>query len=175
MKNFAQVVEEVKAGVRQKSFSIHDYGKMFAALVNDSEYKYNDLSFTADGLVKEEHIPYAEFRAFVAKLVKQMKTGLTQEEIDAAVEHIMVSPKDVQFFHSLMGELMYQYMGTGRKMHLFNREDITASIKVRGKDGGPKEIKTKRDGKTSSVKIMTKPHNVLSQSSGCPPWLCEKI
>ncbi len=170
-RNFATVIEEIKKEVRQQSFSIADYGRVFAALVNDKEYKYNDVKMTAEGLVKEEHAPFVEFREFVAKLVKTAKLGLSQEEIDAAVEHIMVTPKDAQFFHSLMGELQYQYMNTGRKMHLFTREDASASIALKEKQGREKDIKTK----TGTVKIKTQDHKVLTQSSGCPSWLCEKL
>lgn len=166
MKTFLETLDEVKAGVKQLSYSQKDFEKLFAAYLNENGYTYDNYKMTQNGLVVSAEQPVAEFRKFMVDTIVDV-TKADRKDVEVAMDKYKFTASSIGFFADFYNEFLFQFMTTGRKYNLGSRQNFCGSISLEPKAASTKKIKTRH----VETEIKQDAHLVLRQSSGCPSWL----
>lgn len=157
---------------RNVPYSKKKESMMTQALLNDVDYEA-DIIKTKEGDFTHEKIqPSRTFREqFIGKVLRD--NGIDKQQAAEQVEKYEFSATQAQAFNELAKESTEQFLRAGFTYKLHDKEDLSASIKMREVDD---RITTARVPNTDrTTKTREKTHMVIVKKSGTPRWCKEKL
>lgn len=177
MKSFTEVYNEIKESATGSAttWSKSDFDKLAKALLNDYGYKTTVASTKGGELVKNDIEPVKMFRdGTIVKLL--VDAGLDKCEATKIASEYEFSKVDG--LYELISEILYNYMGAGKKFNFLTKENFNASLTINDIEETVSEYKTIRktdDEPVETFKVETKAHKVLKAKSKAPKWLKKKF
>lgn len=166
-KTFLQAVEEEKKNLKKKSFSKSTFISLFVTYINDQDHVMKRLSYSENEQQIKEILrkPVKEFRQAITSIIGDFvgNDADKMKDIESKMAGYKFKKSDFDFIYDFMSEYIYQYLKSGRKLRLFDAEDVSASISLAARKAG---IKDSGNGKF----VKTEDHYVLAKTSSCPPW-----
>lgn len=163
-KLFKETFEEIRGTVKKTGFSKSDFTKLMLAYINDPEFVADpDCKIANKGgekvLLKKSIKPVKMFRNMLADMLIEM--GIEKSEVYTFMDNYEF--KKVDAMYDFMNNFIYYYMKTGRKYKLADKEDLVASIYLKGRDASEK---VNKKGET----VVQDAYYSLGQQSSCPKW-----
>lgn len=154
---FETITEQVKE--KGKGFSKKDFNILMEAYINDPEFIVEDAKVMGDDYLVTRKKPVKEFRKMLGSMLKEL--GVDSSEVNNFIDNYEF--KKVDPLYDFINNFIYYYIKTGRKYKLFEKEDITASIKLKQRG---KVTKTNKKGQI----VEQDDYYALGQESPCPKW-----
>lgn len=172
-KLFRETFNEVKAGVKSTGFSKKDFNILMEAYINDTEF-VADADHTmkkVDGekvLVRNSIKPVKAFRGMLIEMLSEL--GMDKAEAESMAMNYKF--KKVDAMYDFMNNFIYEYMKTGRKYKLTEKEMMVSSIYIKEKEAQTqKTFKKDPDTGKETTKVTEKEaYWSLGQKSSCPDW-----
>lgn len=166
MTNFQEVLNEIKEASKNTkvTFSRTDFDRLAKAYVNDVDYKAEAYS-AAGGKTEIETVKL--LRGMIKRVLRDFGVDAQEAEKVMSAEYQI---KNIDGIYELCSELVYQYVGAGKKFSFITKEDFEGSILL--ESIGASETTSKGVGENAPEFLVNKKaHKKLKVKSGCPKWL----
>lgn len=165
-----ELIDDIKANLKQKSSSRRDEESVMRAMLNDRNFVVKDYSS------QETHCPATEYRDMIAGIVAST-TKMPKVEAQAIVDNYDVKKSDASTMVTLSKDFFNNALRTGRKINLGATEKSDISIQLKEIPESQKKFPMKtgvnEDGSPRYEKNETTipAHEGLKVSSPCPKWV----
>lgn len=171
----AELIEEIKSGVKQKIASNKDEIKVMQTMLNDKEYAVG--VYSKEGQVGE-YCPSADARSMIASVMASAAKISKAEAATLAEDHEF-SKAEAETFVNVSKQFVMTYCETGRKLPLGKREGTNFALYTEEEpekySSYPKKVGVDDNGKDiyelTKKDEPTPAHTVLRTTSPCPEWL----
>ena len=142
------------------------------AMLNDPDYEA-DIVKTKEGEYTHEKInPVKTFREqFIGKVLRD--NGIDKQQAADQAEKYEFSATQAQAFNDVAKESIEQFLRAGFTYKLHDKDDMSASIKMREVDERVTTSRVPNSDRTTTTK--EKQHMVIVKKSGTPRWCKEKL
>lgn len=171
--SFKEIVKDVQENSKMKNFSSTLHNKMLTAFMNDPDFISEDIKLSPSKMekLKVQKKVVKEFRKSMRDVLVEF--GLDKNDAERVVENYKFKKKFSKALYEMYHEYVYQYLKTGKKLNLFSKDDIKASIYIKSRDKNTRPVFILKDGKRVSTgnQVTHESYFALGQSSGCPKHL----
>lgn len=171
--SFKEIVKDVQENSKMKNFSSTLHNKMLTAFMNDPDFISEDIKLSPSKMekLKVQKKVVKEFRKSMRDVLVEF--GLDKNDAERVVENYKFKKKFSKALYEMYHEYVYQYLKTGKKLNLFSKDDIKASIYIKPRDKNTRPVFILKDGKRVSTgnQVTHESYFALGQSSGCPKHL----
>lgn len=174
-KSFSERLDEIvkaakastKDGTVKSAFSRKFYDDVAGAVLNDPEYKFEEVKVRGGKPTKVVTTPSKNFRE---KMLTPLAKSFNLDETDTKkfVQDFKFSPGQAATIYDLMSAINWEYMNTGKILRIPAKEDFVGSIYL--KEVGETTFKNPKTGKVTK----SKKHRALGKRSSTPAWCKEK-
>lgn len=173
-------VKQERENLKSKVFSMDTFTELLATYINDPEYMALNIK-NQNGVATEiESYPVKKFRKVIKNVLEDF--GVDKKDSEAIMSEYKFKKKDVREMYDFISELIYLYMNTGKKLNLFKKADVKASIEFVDVDEFEKEYpiykKNEKTGKSEKVgvsHIKAEKHKKVKADSSTPDWKKSKV
>jgi hypothetical protein len=172
MSDFLKKVQAEREGLKKKVFSWTSLVDLMTVYINEPEFESHVMEMQDEETVaKVKTQPVKKFRKVLKNVL--MDFGVAEKDAEKVVGEYKFKKKDVGAIYEFVADFQSQYLATGRRLELVNKEDLVASVIV---DDFEDEVKTNKA--TTAIPETTvhyKKHRKLSSKSSCPKWKKDKV
>ncbi len=171
--NFEEIVKDVQKNLKMKNFSTILHNKLLTAFLNDPEFISEDIKLSPSKMekLKIQKKVVKEFRKALRDILVEF--GL-EKDADRIISNYTFKKKFATSLYQMYHEYIYQYLKTGKKLNLFSKEDMKASLYIKPREKSTRDVFTiGKNGKREYTgrEVTHAPFYALGQSSGCPKHL----
>ena len=173
MQNILEIIDGIKANVKQRSASTKDEVTVMQALMNDRNY---EVEIYKKNGKNEIFSPGKEFRGMITNIISGT-TKMNHDEAANLVENYEFKRDQAQTMVDVNKEFILSYLDTGRKFKLGGREDSNVSLIKKDFEPGMRRYPTRIGVNPSGNPIMgaseiwVDRYSGIKASSPCPPWI----
>lgn len=151
--------------MKNKAFSRKELARLTQGMLNDYEYEAEVVK-TKDGkLTKEKKRPIEKFRKeFIEKVL--VDNGVDKTQAEKAKKEYKFSEKQADALYEVASETAEKYMRKGFSYKFLEKDDFSASIKMKDVKGGT--VTSRVPGSKDTVQTKIGDHKVLVKKSGAP-------
>lgn len=168
-----ELINEIKAGLKQKNSSQKDEVSVMRCMLNDTDYKVGVYDKT--GKIGE-YCPAEDFRGMLSS-VMSASAHISKDEADVLIRDHEISKAEASSVVGVSKEFVNTYLKTGRKLPLGGREGtnfslITKTVPEKVKPC-PKRVGVSEDGSgiyETPTKVIPE-HTGLKAQGSCPEWV----
>lgn len=163
--------EKERKKLVKKVFSREAFNSLLVDYLNDPEFESHVMKVSGDEAVKVKTYPVKKFRKILRNIL--IDFGVDKNDAEAIMTTYKFRKKDVEEMYDFISDFIYQYLSTGRRLKLFEREDAVASIIFEDMDTVTKTYTIGKDKKKYNRK--EKSHKKAKIKSPCPDWQKEEL
>ena len=154
------------------SFSRKKKADLTKALLNTPEYETEYIKTKNGEFTKEKGNPVEDFRKmFIGKVL--MDNGIDRQQAEKQVKEYEFSSKQADALYALECEDIEQYLRAGFTFKMPDKEDLSASIKMKTI---PETVTTAKAPQTGTIiRTKEKEHKVITKKSGTPKICKERL
>lgn len=124
------IAEAKKNNTGRKTKNNELYYNILKTLCEDDEYMYEYVSGVENGkALVSKHSLSAEFKQIVANAIRKA-TSCSEAEASNLAENFKLSKKEAKTLANIVHEADYIAMSCGKKVQLFNKEDLNVSTSI---------------------------------------------
>lgn len=171
-------IKQEREALKKKVFSFSTFVELLAEYINEPDFESHVMKMGKDE--KGEAIA-EEIKIYPVKHIRKLcKKVLLDFGVAAAdAEKVMdkdykFAKKDVEGLYEFMSDFLYQYLQTGRRLELFNKNDMNVSIIATEMEEKVKKF-PKNKFKDEETFIKYKTHKKVTAKSSCPEWEKETL
>ena len=165
-----EITKEKKS--KNVPFSRKKKADLTQALLNEVDYETTYVKTRNGEFVKEAVKPVEEFRKnFIGKVL--LDHGIDKQAAEKAVREYKYSNKQADALYALETEDAEQYLRAGFTYKFPDKEDFSASIKMKDVPDTVSTVKAPQNG--NIIKTREKAHKVIVKKSGTPKICKERI
>jgi hypothetical protein len=175
IKGVNELVNDIKANLKQKSSSNRDEARVMRAMLNDRDFTVTTYSNSGT----ETHCPAEEFRGMLGNIVSAT-AKLPKAEAENLVNNYEVKKSDAETMIGISKDFINTSLRTGRKIQLGGTESSNISVQLKEIPESikryPKKVGVNQDNSTKYENAETRvpAHEGLKVTSPCPDWVTKK-
>ena len=174
MSKFKNRLEKEREELKSRVFSRTNLLEMLEEYVNDADFVSHTIQTKAGLAEKVETMPAKEFRAFLVDIIVDF--GVERADAENMMAEYKFKAKNLGPVIDFFNDFLANYLTIGRKVNLFNMEEMSGSLILEDIEEGVKEVKDPRDTNNEKPKKFrkTKAHKKLKAKMGKMDWIKEE-
>lgn len=166
-----EYIETERKNIKKKMFSKQSFYELLTVYLNDPEFESHVMVKDGDKIKRVKDYPVKKFRKVLYNVLVDF--GVAPEDAEAVKSTYKFKEKTVEGMYDFISDFIYQYLNTGRKLKLVEKEDMVANI-VAVEKKAEKNKERKFQGKLVG-KMNTNAHKILKAESKVPDWEKELV
>ena len=153
--------------MQKNMFSKEVYYNILVEYLNDVDFESHTIVKKNGKAIKTKSYPVKKFR----KVLYNVLVDFGVDSVDAEVvltDRYKFKKKTVDGMYDFISDFIYQYLQSGRRLNLYQKEDSVASLILEDKKGEKGKRRKVKGELTNPVDI--KDHKVLKSKSSAPEW-----
>lgn len=161
-----EYIKECRKNLKKKMFSRDSFNELLVIYLNDSEFKSHIMEKNGDSVKKVSTYPVKKFRKILYNILVDF--GVDPKDAETVKNDYKFTTKTVDGLYEFITDFLYQYLQTGRKLKLLNKENVEASIYLQDKEA--EEHQERKFQKEILGYYDAAKHSILKSESKCPEW-----
>lgn len=166
MSKTSELIKEINETLSQTSASQKDEVRVMEAMLNDKDYKVGE--YTSAGKVGE-YCPYEDSRKMVASIVSKT-AKIPSAEAKNLADEFEFGKQESTTMVNISKEFINTYVGTGRKLPLGGRENMSASLSIKHVEASTKQFPVGGIGSKERGEVTIPAHDSIKVAAPCPVW-----
>ena len=175
--NTLEFIKAERENLKSKAFSRDTFDKLLVTYLNDPEFQsHNMTKKPADNVaIKTPDYPVKKFRKILYRIL--IDFGVDAKDAETVKTTYKFKNKTVDGMYDFLTDFIYQYLKTGRRLNLVNKEDMVASIIAEDVEAVKgKKRRMVKDGQSVEIDpVNIAEHKVVKVKSSAPEWTKEVV